>query len=78
MKEKFRPGEQAPKTGDYACYDEQGRCGGTTHLEKRSKISSYTTLWKPLRTWKIKRLYHLKICRKLFFKLSAKKTLSIW
>ena len=38
MKEKFRPGEQAPKTGDYACYDEQGRCGGTTHLEKGQRF----------------------------------------
>ena len=38
MKEKFRPGEQAPKTGDYACYDEHGRCGGTTHLEKGQSL----------------------------------------
>ena len=38
-----------------------------------SKPSSYTTLWKPLRTWKIKIFYQSQICRKLFDKHSAQK-----
>lgn len=38
MKREFRPGEQAPKTGDYECYDSKCRCGGKVHLEKGERF----------------------------------------
>lgn len=38
MKTEFKPGEQAPKTGDYECYDSKCRCGGKVHLEKGERF----------------------------------------
>lgn len=35
---KFRPGEQAPKSGNYSCYDSKGKCGGSTYLEKGQRF----------------------------------------
>ena len=32
--EKYRPGETVQESGDYTAYDNGGRNGGTTHLEK--------------------------------------------
>ena len=37
-KQKWRPGEEAPKTANYVAYDEQGHNGGTTHLEKGQRF----------------------------------------
>ncbi len=36
--EKWKPGEQVPKTGNYACYDKNGRCGGSTYLEQGKRF----------------------------------------
>ena len=36
--EKHRPGEQVPNSGNYVCYDENGRCGGSTYLEKGKRF----------------------------------------
>lgn len=38
MKQSFRPGEIAPKTADYVCYDDNGKCGGDVHLEKGQRF----------------------------------------
>lgn len=38
MSKKWKPGEQAPKEGDYACYDKNGRCGGDCHLKKGERF----------------------------------------
>lgn len=38
MKDQFRPGEQAPETGDYQCFDSKCRCGGKVHLEKGQRF----------------------------------------
>ena len=38
MNNKWKPGEQAPQTGEYECYDEQGKCGGSVHLEKGQRF----------------------------------------
>lgn len=35
---QYRPGEQAPKSGKYACYDKSGKCGGSTYLEKGQRF----------------------------------------
>ncbi len=35
---QYKPGEQAPKTANYACYDKNGKCGGSTHLEKGQRF----------------------------------------
>ncbi|MBO5884833.1 MAG: YjzC family protein [Clostridia bacterium] len=36
--EKWKPGEQAPEDGSYACYDEQGKCGGSVYLDKGQRF----------------------------------------
>jgi len=36
--EKFKPGEEAPKTADYVAYDREGNNGGKTHLEKGQRF----------------------------------------
>ena len=38
MSNKYRPGQQAPKSGNYSCYDKKGKCGGTTYLEKGQRF----------------------------------------
>ncbi len=35
---KWRPGEEAPETGNYACFDEQGNNGGAVYLEKGQRF----------------------------------------
>ncbi len=35
---QYRPGEQCPKTGNYSCYDKNGKCGGSTYLEKGQRF----------------------------------------
>ncbi len=34
----WRPGEEAPESGNYACYDDNGRCGGSVYLEKGQRF----------------------------------------
>ncbi len=36
--QQWRPGEQAPQSANYACYDANGRCGGSTYLEKGQRF----------------------------------------
>ena len=36
--QKWRPGEQAPESGSYSAYDEQGHNGGTVHLNKGDRF----------------------------------------
>ena len=49
---QFRPGQEAPEDGNYACYDENGRCGGSCYLKKGQRFpatqhsGSYYTLEK--------------------------------
>ncbi len=38
MNGKWKPGEQAPQSGNYACYDASGRCGGMVNLEKGQRF----------------------------------------
>lgn len=38
MPKQWKPGEQAPKSGNYSCYDKNGRCGGTVSLEKGQRF----------------------------------------
>lgn len=38
MNKKFRPGEQAPQSGEYVAYDRDGNNGGTTYLEKGQRF----------------------------------------
>lgn len=38
MSKKFRPGEQAPQSGEYVSYDRDGHNGGTTYLEKGQRF----------------------------------------
>ena len=38
MNGQWRPGEKAPQSGNYACYDSQGRCGGSAYLEKGQRF----------------------------------------
>ena len=38
MSKQYRPGEQAPKTGSYSCYDKNGKCGGSTELKKGQRF----------------------------------------
>lgn len=38
MSKQYRPGEQAPKTGNYSCYDKNGKCGGNTKLKKGQRF----------------------------------------
>lgn len=38
MDKKWKPGEQVPETGDYAAYDREGSCGGSTFLEKGKRF----------------------------------------
>ncbi len=35
---KWRPGEEAPCTGNYVAYDAEGHNGGTVHLEKGQRF----------------------------------------
>lgn len=50
MQNKFKPGEQAPKSGNYTCFDSNGRCDGSCYLEKGQRFpatqnsGSYYTL----------------------------------
>ncbi|MBQ3494430.1 MAG: YjzC family protein [Clostridia bacterium] len=36
--QKWRPGEEAPESGSYFAYDEQGHNGGTVHLNKGDRF----------------------------------------
>ena len=36
--QKYRPGEVVPMTGDYEAYSDQGRDGGTIHLERGERF----------------------------------------
>lgn len=36
--EKYRPGEEAPETGDYTAYDENGHNGGVVHLNRGDRF----------------------------------------
>lgn len=38
MEKKFKPGEQAPQSGNYTAYDREGNNGGTTYLEKGKRF----------------------------------------
>ena len=38
MNQKWRPGEQAPKSGNYVAYDKQGKNGGSLYLEKGQRF----------------------------------------
>lgn len=38
MQTSFVPGEQAPETATYTCYDEQGKCGGEVRLNKGERF----------------------------------------
>ena len=38
MSKQFKPGEQAPKSANYSCYDKDGRCGGSCYLEKGQRF----------------------------------------
>jgi len=38
MSSSFKPGEVAPKSGNYTAYDKQGHCGGTCYLEKGQRF----------------------------------------
>ena len=38
MDRKFKPGEQAPESGNYIAYDRNGNNGGTTYLEKGQRF----------------------------------------
>ncbi len=38
MSKQYRPGEQAPKSGSYSCYDKNGKCGGKTDLKKGQRF----------------------------------------
>lgn len=35
---KFRPGEEVPQDGNYSAYDRDGKCGGSTYLEKGKRF----------------------------------------
>jgi hypothetical protein len=35
---KWKPGEEAPKTGDYTAYDNKGNDVGTVHLDKGDRF----------------------------------------
>ena len=36
--QKYRPGEQVPKTGEYTAYDRNGKNGGELSLEKGQRF----------------------------------------
>ncbi len=36
--EKYKPGEQAPESGNYDCYDSECYCGGSVYLEKGQRF----------------------------------------
>ncbi|HIV01094.1 MAG TPA: YjzC family protein [Candidatus Caccopulliclostridium gallistercoris] len=36
--QKWRPGEQAPESGNYTAYDSEGHNGGSTYLEKGQRF----------------------------------------
>ncbi len=36
--EKWRPGEVAPESCNYTCFDENGHNGGSTYLEKGERF----------------------------------------
>lgn len=36
--QKWRPGEEAPKTGNYCAYDDKCHCGGSVHLNKGDRF----------------------------------------
>ena len=38
MNNKWRPGEQVPKSGNYEAYSEEGRDGGTVYLERGERF----------------------------------------
>ena len=38
MNKQWKPGEQAPKSANYSCYDKDGRCGGSCYLEKGQRF----------------------------------------
>ncbi|MBE7073865.1 MAG: YjzC family protein [Clostridiales bacterium] len=38
MSKQYKPGEQAPKSGNYSCYDENGNCGGSCYLEQGQRF----------------------------------------
>ena len=38
MNQKWRPGEQVPKAGNYVAYDKQGKNGGSLYLEKGQRF----------------------------------------
>lgn len=35
---KYVPGEQVPTSGNYAAYDCNGQCGGSTYLERGKRF----------------------------------------
>ncbi len=35
---KWKPGEQAPKSGNYVAYDKYGSCGGSVYLEQGERF----------------------------------------
>ena len=37
-KQTWRPGEEAPRTGNYTAYDKEGRNGGSVYLEKGKRF----------------------------------------
>lgn len=36
--QKWRPGEEAPESGNYAAYDANGACGGSVYLERGDRF----------------------------------------
>lgn len=38
MSKQYKPGQQAPKSGNYSCYDKNGKCGGKTNLKKGQRF----------------------------------------
>lgn len=35
---QWKPGEQAPQSGNYSCYDDNGSCGGKVWLEEGQRF----------------------------------------
>ncbi|MGN1222683.1 MAG: YjzC family protein [Christensenellales bacterium] len=38
MNNMYRPGEEAPESGNYIAYDVNGKCGGSVYLEKGQRF----------------------------------------